>query len=381
MPKRVIETTLLMQPIAHFSHAARVGNLIYVGATAGTDAARKLAGISPGLVDTSAQIERTFDNLETVLRILGASIKNIVRLKTYLADMRDLSQYERAYQNRFAYAVPSHAVTGSWDFPLPQAAVELDAVAIVDEPIARVPTGGVQVGPRFYCTALPLREDGTVVLGGIELQASVALRTLSSMLAASGLTVSDVVYIHVSLADLRDLGAFEDVYRKHFVTPLPARTLVEAPLHETNMRVQLECIAYAGGGKAIGDSSNAYCASDAMTAGDEVFVSAQCAETNDLFLHDDAEKQTRSAWRRIAALLHEVGMTTEHVVKTSNVLTDWRDYRSFNAGYGANVTVPFPPRTTVVGGIRDRGARVQIEALAHRHADQATILDVKASSS
>lgn len=381
MPKRVVETTLLMQPIAHFSHAARVGNLIYLGATAGTDAARTLAGTSPGLVDASAQAERMFDNLETVLGLLGGSLRNIVRLKTYMTDMRDAGQYERVFHHRFGSCLPSHTIVGSWGFPLPQAAVELDAIAIADETIARHPNGGVQAGPRFYCTAQPLREGGTVITGGIEVQTRATLVNLSAMLAGSGLALSDVVYIHVSLADIRDLGEFENEYRKHFVVPLPSRTIVEAPLQKPTMRVQMECIAYAGGGKPVGQSSHTSSASEGIAAGDEVFISAQCSKDDNLLLHRDVEKQTISVWQHIAALLDEADMTMEHVVKTNNVLTDWRDYGSFNAGYGANVAMPYPPRTTVVGGIRQRGACVQIEALAHRQAHQATILDVKGPSS
>ena len=85
MTKEVIWTDQLMIPIAHFSHAVKVENVIHVGATAGTDAERRLAGATPGLVDVSAQIYKMFENLETVLGVLGAGLGDIVRLKTYLA--------------------------------------------------------------------------------------------------------------------------------------------------------------------------------------------------------------------------------------------------------------------------------------------------------
>ena len=57
MAKQVIYTDKLMRPIAHFSHAVRVGGTLHLGATAGTDAHRRLAGVTPGMIDVEAQVE------------------------------------------------------------------------------------------------------------------------------------------------------------------------------------------------------------------------------------------------------------------------------------------------------------------------------------
>ena len=51
MPKKTIFTERLMRPIAHFSHAARIGNVVHVGATAGVHPDLRLAGESPGRID------------------------------------------------------------------------------------------------------------------------------------------------------------------------------------------------------------------------------------------------------------------------------------------------------------------------------------------
>lgn len=44
MPKDVIFTDRLMRPIAHFSHAARIGSLVHIGAVAGVFPDLRLAG-------------------------------------------------------------------------------------------------------------------------------------------------------------------------------------------------------------------------------------------------------------------------------------------------------------------------------------------------
>ena len=131
MTKEVIWTDQLMIPIAHFSHAVKVENVIHVGATAGTDAERRLAGATRGLVDVSAQIYKMFENLETVLGLLGAGLGDVARLKTYLADPRSTPLYHEIYAKCFRTVRPSHTVVASWGFPLPQAAVELDALGII----------------------------------------------------------------------------------------------------------------------------------------------------------------------------------------------------------------------------------------------------------
>lgn len=69
-----------------------------------------------------------------------------------------------------------------------------------------------------------------------------------------------------------------------------------------------------------------------------------------------------------------VGMDATDVLRTNNWLTDWRCYRAFNAGYGAFVVPPYPPRATVIGSLLEPGALVQIEAVAHAEGRNATVL-------
>ena len=65
--KTRIRTDELMQPIATFSHATQAGGVIHLGATAGTDSQRRLAGVRPGLCDVEIQIEKMLANVDFVL--------------------------------------------------------------------------------------------------------------------------------------------------------------------------------------------------------------------------------------------------------------------------------------------------------------------------
>lgn len=65
----------------------------------------------------------------------------------------------------------------------------------------------------------------------IEEQTERAMRNLSAILAAAGLTTADVIKTSVHLADLlRDFEGFDRVYSSYFSKPYPARTTVGATL-------------------------------------------------------------------------------------------------------------------------------------------------------
>src|SRR5690606_13035338 len=98
-----------------------------------------------------------------------------------------------------------------------------------------------------------------------------------------------------------------------------------------------------------------------VLAGDDLYIGGQYGIAADGRLARGVEAQTLAAWARVRALLNAAGMTTEHILRTNNILTDWRTYAGFNAGYGANVRKPYPPRATVLGALALPGALVQVE--------------------
>ncbi len=372
--KRVIFTDRLMRPIAHFAHASRVGNLVHVGAVAGVFPDLRLAGDSAGRIDVVAQIDRMFENLAVELDLMGARLSDVVRIKSYVSFPRDIGKYKEAYSRRFSRIKPAHAVVGSWDFPLPQAAVELDAVAVVDG--GAPATGG---GGFHYATACPIDGEGNVAASTGRDQTIVALRNLGKLLAADGLTSKDVCSVHLTLADPRDLPLVESEFRQFFGDSPPAWTVVGAPLESPDFRLTIESTATPGGGQRLGSKLAplvAGKAAPAVLAGDTLFLGGQLGLSQDAAVPGDVEQQTRKAWERLNSLIDVAGFTPESIIRTNNVLADWRDYAGFNAGYGANMPEPYVPRATVLGQLSDARAKVQVEGIAHRNGYEATILQV-----
>jgi enamine deaminase RidA (YjgF/YER057c/UK114 family) len=365
MVKRLVPTDQLMKPIAEFSMAQRYGDIIQVGATAGTDPARVLAGYGAGRIDVALQARRMLENMVVAVELLGGTVNDIVHLKGYVNDTRDLDLCDATMEGYFGSPGPSRWTVGSWGFPLPQAAVEADLVAVVGSR-----------DDRHYATALPIDSDGRAVGNDTGTQARCAIDNLRASLGAAGLAMKDVVKLSVTLADLRDLPAFEAAFRAAF--EMPAYSLVFGPLAKPCVAVGLEAVAVAGGGRPVSgtDADWAGLGAPAMLAGDHLFISGQIGLEADGTLAPGTEAQTAAAWRRIERLVVEAGMALEDVVFTTNVLTDWRDYRAFNAGYRRFVRAPYPPRTTASLGLARPGALVQVEAIAHRRGRDAQVIEV-----
>lgn len=376
MAKRVVASDRLMVPIAHFSHGVRVGSTIHLGAAAGVDADRQLAGTTIGTGDMAAQAQQLFANLRLALEALGGTLQDTVKVRTYIVDWRDLPAYNAAHARAFGTAHVAVSKVGTWGFPLPQILLETELVAVLDGvtrfgPARPGSSGSVRAGALHYGTAAAIDESGAVTApGDVPAQSEEALRNLAATLEQASLTLKDVVMLTVAIDDTRALPAFEAAFRRFFRPPYPARSVVGAPLSRPGQAVELESVAAYGGGQPVGRAAAGSLQSPGMLAGDWLFVSAQAHGDE-----PDGERQTRRAWEAIAATVEAAGMSLDDVVRTNNILTDWRHYAGFNAGYGAFVTAPYPPRATVHATLADPGACVQVEAIAHRQGRNATVLE------
>lgn len=86
---------------------------------------------------------------------------------------------------------------------------------------------------------------GQIVGATVEEQTRVTLANLERILHAGGATVADVVSVTVYLADEKDWGAFDAVYRTVFRAPFPTRAVVGASLR--GILVEISAIAAVRG--------------------------------------------------------------------------------------------------------------------------------------
>ena len=188
----------------------------------------------------------------------------------------------------------------------------------------------------------------------------------------SDATPAQVAFLGATLAhpDLRD--AFVQGLRQALGDTLPPIGVSAAKLGKREADAVLEFVL-AFDAPIIGpttDDDDAKCAAYAV-AGDYIFLAARSDVAVNGGIREGADE--------VLAFLEdssEAARFPRHsLVRTYNVLDDWRDYGEFNEGYGAHVTWPFPPRTTMLAGLV-AGARVQIEGIGYRYPDEVTILQV-----
>ncbi|MFL5756827.1 MAG: Rid family detoxifying hydrolase [Chloroflexota bacterium] len=85
-------------------------------------------------------------------------------------------------------------------------------------------------------------------------------------------------------------------------------------------------------------------------------------------LVEGVEAQTERALRNIAAVLDAAGLTMSDVLKTTIFLADIADFGAVNAVYARHMPDPPPARSTFAVGALPKGGRIEIEAIAQRHA-------------
>lgn len=91
-------------------------------------------------------------------------------------------------------------------------------------------------------------EAGALVEGGIEAQSEQALRNLAAILAAAGSGLDRVLRTTVYLARLEDWPALNDVYRRHFDDPAPARSAFQVAGLPAGALVELDAVAALAAG-------------------------------------------------------------------------------------------------------------------------------------
>jgi 2-iminobutanoate/2-iminopropanoate deaminase len=101
-------------------------------------------------------------------------------------------------------------------------------------------------------------------------------------------------------------------------------------------------------------------------AGDIVFLAGQIGINPDTGeLEEGLEAQTERVLTNIANVLAELGLSLDHVVKTTIFLRNMGDFQKVNEIYARYFKENFPARSTVEVSNLPKGALIEIEAIAY----------------
>ena len=106
--------------------------------------------------------------------------------------------------------------------------------------------------------------------------------------------------------------------------------------------------------------------SQAIQVGNLVYTSGQIPidPVTNVFVPGGIKEQTRQSLTNVKAILEEVGLTMNNVVKTTVFMADMNDFADMNSVYAEFFSDPYPARSAVAVKTLPKGALVEIEVVA-----------------
>jgi 2-iminobutanoate/2-iminopropanoate deaminase len=103
---------------------------------------------------------------------------------------------------------------------------------------------GIVAGNTLYIAGQEGTDDQSkLVAGGISAEAIAALDNIQKVIKAAGFELKDIVSVTVYLADIREFGDMNKVYRDFMPDPKPARATIQAVALVNNARIEISAIA------------------------------------------------------------------------------------------------------------------------------------------
>ena len=100
-----ISVSALGTLISHYTHAVRVGDLLFVSGCVPTDADGNVVGGD----DVAAQARKVFENIGAILAAAGATFADVAKVTVYLTDISLFQQMNGVYTTYFKTDRPARA--------------------------------------------------------------------------------------------------------------------------------------------------------------------------------------------------------------------------------------------------------------------------------
>ena len=127
MSRQNIASGAPWEDIAAYSRAVKVGNVIYVSGTTGTDSQGKVTG------DAYTQASQTLKNIAAALEQAGASLEQVVRTRIFITNINDWQEVSRAHHDVFDAIRPATTLLQVAGLIDPAMLVEIEAEAVISE--------------------------------------------------------------------------------------------------------------------------------------------------------------------------------------------------------------------------------------------------------
>jgi 2-aminomuconate deaminase len=126
------------KPRGKYPHVKRAGDFLIVSGTSSRRADNSIAGAEVDAMgathlDIRRQTRAVIENVRDVLRSVGAELRDIVEITSYLVNMNDFAGYNEVYGEYFDFDGPARTTVAVHQLPHPQLLIEIRAVAYKPE--------------------------------------------------------------------------------------------------------------------------------------------------------------------------------------------------------------------------------------------------------
>jgi len=115
----------LSEPVSHYVHAVRFGDLLFISGMGPVDADGTLVGAD----DISAQTRQTLSNIKVVLDRLGATFADILKVTVFVLDINDREAINVVRQEFFGSSKPASTLIEVSAFVRPGMKIEIETIA------------------------------------------------------------------------------------------------------------------------------------------------------------------------------------------------------------------------------------------------------------